>query len=319
VMYSIVVPIYNNEGSLELLYSNLNQINRALDGKVKVVFVVDGSPDNSWMRIATDDLPRSFPASAVRLVRNVGALGAVRYGLSLVDSDSVCVMSADCQEPIELIIELLKHASSRDDVVVVGVRTSRKESLISRMLSNAYWRSFRRLSRLPIPDGGVDIFALSKEPRSQIEKFGEPSYSLIGQIFWLGYEVIEVPYERLERVNGRSSWSLSKRIVYAAQSIISFSALPLVFVAGIGTVLACIAVVTATSLVVIRSAFLSFSLIDFVVPLTFFALLSFVLSGIGIVGLYLWQVVEIMRDRPSPVVCETTEFLRAKKSTPCED
>jgi len=100
----------------------------------------------------------------------------------------------------------------RDEAdVAVGVRQSRKDGVVSRTLSAVFWKVFNRVSSLELPRGGVDIFALSRSARETLNSFEESSTSLIGLIYWMGFRRQEVPYHRVERQVGKSSWSLQKR------------------------------------------------------------------------------------------------------------
>ena len=149
-------------------------------------------------------------------------------------------MAADLQEPIELMVEFYARLTSREADVVVGTRESRDDPNVSRFFSAAYWRLYRRLVLPQMPPGGVDVFACSAQVAQQFRNLPESHTSLVGQLYWLGFRRVEVPYQRLRREHGRSGWTFRKKVRYLLDSVFSFTSLPvsLILVVGVvGTVL----------------------------------------------------------------------------------
>ena len=305
---SIVVPVYKNEGSIEHLLKRINEVSTAVTGSVEAVFVVDGSPDKS-LEVLRSSLPRDgFDSKVLLLSRNFGAFSAIRAGLREARGEATVVMAADLQEPTSLILDMLGIVQRDEADVAVGVRQSRKDGVVSRTLSAVFWKVFNRVSSLELPRGGVDIFALSRSARETLNSFEESSTSLIGLIYWMGFRRQEVPYHRVERQVGKSSWSLQKRINYAKDSITAFSEFPLSVFLWSGVVGAVVSLVFA-----LIGAFQYMFTSDHqsqreitAIGLLFVA--SYLMAGLGIIGTYLWRLAENVRNRPDSITWKTWEM-----------
>ena len=132
-MYSLVVPVYRNEESIPTLLTELAHMNERLEKQLEVVFVVDGSPDASFQRLALL-LPRvSFRSRLLVLSRNFGSFAAIRTGLQTASGKFFAVMAADLQEPPDLIIAFFEHLRQDEADVIVGTRMSREDPLLGRI------------------------------------------------------------------------------------------------------------------------------------------------------------------------------------------
>jgi glycosyltransferase involved in cell wall biosynthesis len=311
---SIVVPVYKNEGSIEHLLNRISEISGAVTGTVEAVFVVDGSPDKS-LEVLRSSLPRDgFDSKVLLLSRNFGAFSAIRAGLREARGEATVVMAADLQEPTSLILDMLGIVQRDEADVAVGVRESRKDGVVSRTLSAVFWKVFNRVSSLELPRGGVDIFALSRSARETLNSFEESSTSLIGLIYWMGFRRQEVPYHRVERQVGKSSWSLQKRINYAKDSITAFSEFPLSVFLWSGVIGAVVSLVFA-----LIGAFQYMFTSDHqsqreitAIGLLFVA--SYLMAGLGIIGTYLWRLAENVRNRPDSITWKTWEMPSRKNA-----
>ena len=311
---SIVVPVYKNEGAIENLLNRIGEISRAVTGSVETVFVVDGSPDKSLEALRSLLPMAGFDAKVLLLSRNFGAFSAIRAGLREARGEVTVVMAADLQEPTSLITDMLGIVQRDESDVAVGVRQSRKDGVISRTLSALFWKIFNRVSSLELPRGGVDIFALSRSARETLNSFEESSTSLIGLIYWMGFRRQEVPYHRIERQVGKSSWSLQKRIDYAKDSITAFSEFPLVVFLWSGAIGALVSLVFAligAYQYVFTSDHKSQREIT-AIGLLFVA--SYLMAGLGVLGTYLWRIADNVRKRPDSITWKTWEIPSRKNS-----
>jgi glycosyltransferase involved in cell wall biosynthesis len=307
-MFSVVIPVFRNEGSIAPLLDALEGLNRSMDGDLEVVFVVDGSPDRS-LEALTQALPRaSFGSQLVALSRNFGSFAAIAAGLATARGPLYAVMAADLQEPPELMLEFRRRLQSGSCEVVVGTRARRSDPLPSRVASTLFWGAYRRLVQREVPRGGVDVFACSQVFRDHLLALPERNTTLVGLVFWLGFRREEVPYERRPRQEGRSAWSLARRVRYLLDSAFAFSDLPirLLSLAGLlGLVLA-----AALGLLVVWARLVG----DIQVPgyaatvlvVMFFGGLNSL--GIGILGEYLWRTFENTKGRPGYVVALRRQF-----------
>ncbi len=297
-LVSLVVPIYKSEENLPGLMDSLNVIRSKMTAHIEVIFVVDGSPDNSWdWLLANDDLKRKFDCHFILLSRNFGALSAVRRGIRQAQGDAVCVFAADGQEPAELVVELAEEVLKGHEVVV-GVREDRLDPLLTRILSLLFWNLFRSLGGHQIPRRGVDIFAISRRVCSTLVDLMESSTSLVGLIYWSGFNRKEVPYVRLERQIGTSSWTFRKRAKYALDSVTAFSESPLILLILFGFI-GFVASSIFGLFILVSKFFGSMSPPGYIPLLLGISIaVSMQLLSSGILGMYLWRVSENVRNRP---------------------
>lgn len=307
-MMSLVIPVYKNAANIAPLLEALTALSAALDGALEVVFVVDGSPDDSHARLAFALPQTPLRAQLLRLSRNFGSFAAIRAGLEVASGDRFAVMAADLQEPPELVREFDARLRAGDVDVVIGQRVGRQDPLLTRLAANLFWSLYRRWVEPQLPPGGVDIFACSAPVRDQLLALNERHSSLIGLLFWVGFRRALVPYQRRERTIGRSAWTLNKRIRYMFDSVYAFSDLPIRLLTWVG--FSGVLVSVLLSLVVLGAKLFG----DLAVPgyaatvliVTFFGALN--CFGLGIIGNYVWRTFENTKLRPNYIVAERTSF-----------
>lgn len=300
--FSVVIPVYKNEASIPRLLEALSNMSRQLDGQMEAVFVVDGSPDQSFglLRAALDRL--EFPAQLLAHSRNFGSFPAIRTGLAAARGNYFGVMAADLQEPPELLIAFFKTLALDECDVAIGTRTGRNDSYASRLASGLFWGLYRRIVVHDMPEGGVDVFGCNRIFRDQLLKLEESRSSLIALIFWLGFRRKLVSYERLERQEGKSSWTFRKKVDYMMDSIFAFTDYPIRLLIRIGVVGCMLSIVLG---VLILAGHLSGQITvpgyaaTMLVAL-FFGMLN--LLGIGLVGTYAWRGYENSKVRPLAVI-----------------
>ena len=295
---SLIVPVFKNEENIPDLLDVLADFAARHQDAFEAILVVDGSPDASWRMLRAGLIERSIPSQLILLARNFGAFPAVRRGMESSSFEITAVMAADLQEPPELIEEFYERLSSGEADLAVGSRTRRSDGWIRTAASNMYWAVYRRFIMPDVPRGGVDVFACSSAVRKVLVSMHESNTSLVGQVLWVGFRRLEIPYERRPRRHGRTTWSFKARIRYMLDSVFSFSDLPIMVLMWLGVI-----GLTASTLgsVVIFFSW-AFGRID--VPgytPTILGILftgSLLLAGQGIIGAYVWRISENTKNRP---------------------
>lgn len=302
---AVVVPVYGNEGSLQLLYERIVSAAEFQHVALTIQFVNDRSPDNSQKvleRLAEHD-PR---VRVLLLSKNHGSFVAIIAGLHEVrDHDAVVIMAADLQDPPEMIPEML--ASWRQGVpVVLCVRRKRADSALTRLFSNLFHNVFRKIVMPEMPPGGFDFCLIDRRVVEVLISSSEKNTSLVGMIIWAGFERAYIPYDRAERQHGKSMWSFRRKVRYAINSIISFSAFPLKAIGLLGIVLGLLCMLGSVY------AVYHYMTSDVRVPgwtsLVFLILLlgAFQFIAIGILGEYFWNNLEQSRKRPLFIIDRKT-------------
>jgi glycosyltransferase involved in cell wall biosynthesis len=307
-VFSVVVPVYRNEASLSQLLAELDAVHQACPEDLEGVFVVDGSPDRSAAILAAE-LPRCpFRSQLVVLSRNFGSFSAIRAGLAHAQGDVCGVMTADLQEPTELILELRRKVVDEDHDVALGVRKGRSDPLPSRFLARAFWTIHRLLAQREMPKHGADVFACSRTVRDHLLRLDEQNTSLIGLLLWLGFRRAEVPYERRPSQAKRSGWTFGRRVRYSLDSLFAFTDLPLRVLSVIGILGMALSLVLG---LVVAWARLSGQIAvpgyaATVLVVMFFGALNSL--AIGVLGEYVWRTCENTKNRPRHVVARHVTF-----------
>ena len=307
-MLTLVIPVYKNEGSIPDLLSAVAGLHRQLDGELKTIFVIDGSPDRCY-ELLRDALPsQPFQSKLALLSRNFGSFAAIRAGLELGDSDRYAVMAADLQEPPELVLEMDKVLRSEPIDIVVGTHEGRNDPLSSRIPAQLFWWLYRKYVIQDVPPGGVDVFGCNRAFRDTLLKLDERHSSLIAQIFWLGFRRKLISYVRQPRQHGESAWTLRKKINYLMDSVFAFTDLPIRLLVRVGGGTALVA--GSLGMVIVGGKLMGLISVPgyAMTMLTIIFLGAVNLFGLGIVGSYAWRAYENTKSRPHTIPMKVHHF-----------
>jgi len=302
---SIVVPVYHNAASLPDLLEELRALaSRNTDEQFEFVFVDDGSTDDSFavlQRLATND-PR---VRVVKLSRNFGSNAAIVAGLSVARGDAVGVIAADLQDPPSKFDEML-GLWRRGSKVVVAARNDRDDPFTTTLFADVFYRLFRRYALPKMPRRGFDFFLIDRRVVELITGIQENNVYLMGLILWLGFEPAVVTYDRAARkaAYGRSRWTIRKKIKYFIDAFVAFSNVPVRAASVLGVILSVLGLAYAALIIGLRL----FSNID-VAGWSSLMVVILIVSGaqllmLGVIGEYLWRVLEETRKRPRAIIEE---------------
>ena len=311
-MLSLVIPVYKNEANLPRLQRELEQFAGRFGRDLEVVFVVDGSPDGS-LRWLQQRLPGwHLRSQLLELSRNFGSFAAIAAGLRQARGDYMAVVTADLQEPLDLALEFHRRMAAGEADVVFGYRTGRADAAASSFVSDTFWRLYRRFVVRDMPKGGIDVFGCTRTVRDHLAGLQEVNTNLIALLLWLGFRRAFVGYERQPRLEGRSAWTLGRKIRYALDSVFAFTDLPiraLLLLGVLGTVFAVVAGVTVfIGWLTGHVPVLGYTPLMLVI--TFFGGLTAL--GLGITGQYLWLTLQNSRGRPNFIVRSAETFDRPR-------
>ncbi|HEX6998273.1 MAG TPA: glycosyltransferase family 2 protein [Gammaproteobacteria bacterium] len=246
-MISVVVPAYNEEHNVEILYARLRQELQARQPEWELVFVDDGSTDGTWERIVA--LNASDPrVRGVRLSRNFGHQSALLAGLGAARGAAVVSMDGDLQHPPGVVSELIAKWQEGYQIVHAVRIDSARVPPWKRWSSRTFYRLFSFLSGVEIAPGSADFRLLDRQVLDEILKFKEEGLFLRGIVHWVGYATASVTYECGERHAGVSKYNLRRMLSLAWHGVSSFSLVPLrigIFVGLLSSAIAFFGVVYA--------------------------------------------------------------------------
>jgi len=303
--FTVVLPVYYNEESLLPAYEKLKTALLALQPRLRggLLYVDDGSGDGSFAALRQIHAKGEIPVSGVKLSRNFGQVMAIRAGIAHCDSTAAIVMSADGQEPVDLIPQMLaEHFEKRNEVVICS-RTDREEGAYRTWTSKIFYATMRKLCFRDMPTGGFDCFLLGPAAMEAFRQEQELQPFLQGQILRLGFSRAWIPYVRLKREFGRSRWTLGKKVAYFFDGLMNYSFFPIRAVSYLGMVLAALGLLYA--FVVLCAKVFVGNPVKGWTPLMIVVL---VLGGaqmltLGVFGEYLWRIL-VQVQRRSPYLVE---------------
>lgn len=303
---SFVIPVFRNEGSLLLTYQEITgELRRALpEYDYEFLFVNDGSDDGSLKELL-GIRQHDSKVKVLDLSRNFGQVQAITAGLHRATGDYVISLSADLQDPVEKIPEMVREAEKGNEIVICH-RPQRHDKWKDKLFASLYYQ-LMRTSRLKIPEGGFDLFLLSKKANAVLCQINESNRYLHADIFWLGFSVKLIPTIRKERTIGKSQYSFWKRVNSLLVGYLNTSYLPIRMMSVIGFGVACSGFLYSIGIVY---AYL-FHDTPFVgwAPIMIVTLIigGLIMIMLGIIGEYQWRIYDETKKRPYYIVKDLYE------------
>lgn len=300
---SVVIPVYFNENNLRPLYADIKEkMIDKIDFDYEIVLVDDGSKDESW-KVMRELAQQDKNIRALRLSRNFGSHAAILCGLTRSTGDCVVVKAADLQEPTEMILEMYGRWKKGNNVVL-AVREGREESAGQTLFANLYYWLVQKTALPQMPNGGFDTFLVDRKVIGVLEQMDEKNSAITGQILWSGFQTDTVFYTRRKREIGKSRWTLKKKIRLVADTLFSFSNLPVTVVSVVGTL--CFFGSLLWAAVVLVAKLTGNIEVSGFTTLFIFQLFSFgiTMMTLGILGNYLWRTFDASRKRPVYIIEE---------------
>ena len=298
---SIVIPVYFNQDNLYPLYNDLQErVFAKADFEYEIIFVDDGSKDNSWS-VIRKLAEKDKNIQTIKLSRNFGSHAAILCGLVHATGDCAVVKAADLQEPSEMIFEMVEKWREGNNVVL-AVREGRQESVGQKLFASMYYSMVRKVALPSMPKSGFDTFLLDKKVIKVLELMDERNSAITGQILWSGFRTAEVYYTRRSRDIGKSRWTLKKKIRLVLDTLFSFSTVPITVMSTIGIASCLLALVWAV-VVIINKLVVGID-VEGWTSLFIFNMFSFgvIVLSLSICGGYLWRTFESSRNRPTYIV-----------------
>jgi glycosyltransferase involved in cell wall biosynthesis len=304
-LISLVVPVFNEEANLRPFHEAVAEAIRSIaDCRWEFVFVDDGSSDGSFAVI--EDLRAQDPrVSAVRFARNFGSHIAIAAAMEYCRGDCAVIMAADLQDPPQLLPEFVARWRAGHEIVW-GARTGRDDGALRGWLMGLFYAAVRRFAIPGYPKGGTGSFCLvSRKVIDTFRQCTERNRLTFGLIAWSGFRQTEVPYRRPPRAAGRSSWTAGRMVKSAIDTFVSFSFLPIRAMSYFGLFVSFISFLFGIYVLVNKLAFGTMVEGWTSVMLAVLFLGGVQLTMIGVLGEYLWRILDEARGRPLYIIDRT--------------
>lgn len=301
------MPVYCNEANVPTSVPALAKVCQRIAGdSFEIICVEDGSRDRSFDVLTELQANPALRLRIVKLTRNFGSMSAIQAGLHQARGRAVGMITADEQDPAELLETMHEHWKAGAKCIY-AVRTNREEGLATKLWANTFYFLLRRYALPGYPPGGFDFYLIDRQVVDELVAINEKNTNIMNLIFWLGYPAVSLPYTRRARVHGKSQWTLTKKIKLFVDSFVGFSFAPVRMVSIMGLVLFGLAVIYGGIQIYIRLVF-GTPVQGFTTIVALIALTSGIqMMMLGIIGEYLWRALDAARSRPGFVVDKIQE------------
>jgi dolichol-phosphate mannosyltransferase len=300
---SIIIPCYYNEHNIPVTSAALleNEVNFPPEVSFEYVMVDDGSKDGTFKALEAFKNKAPNKVKVVKLATNVGSYNAIMAGMSVATGDVNVMITADLQDPVELMPKMYEHWC-RGYKLVIANREEREESFSKRLFANTFQWLMKNLALSNLPDGGFDYVLFDKSIREAIVQMDEKNTNSLYLMVWMGHEYVNIPYKRRERKIGKSRWTLKKKIKLFIDSFVSFSFFPIRAISVTGLILGIVALIYA--MVVLISRFSGLIKVEgwTAMMVVFLFVSSFQMIALGILGEYVWRTLDASRNRPNYII-----------------
>jgi len=297
---SAVIACYRDEKAIPIMHRRLVQVFKKIGVNYEIIFVNDGSPDNTEA-VLQKLVKKDSHVIAINHSRNFNSQMAFTSGIDISTGDGVVLLDGDLQDPPEVIEKFYKKWILGYDVVY-GVRTRREAPLLMQMLYKLYYRIFDKLSYITMPLDAGDFSLMDRKVIDKIKQFTERDRFLRGLRAWVGYRQIGVPYYRPERMFGKTTNNLFRNLDWASRGIFSFSYIPLRMMSYLSLFTFFISISAIIAQIIFRFYNPKIPLGTMAIVIIILFVGSIQLLGIGILGEYIGRIFEEVKRRPKYIV-----------------
>ncbi len=300
---SLVIPCHNEFHSIEEVYLELTNIIKGLSNFYEIIFVNDGSEDNT-LEALMGLYDKDKNIKVINLTRNFGKEAALTCGLDHTSGDIIIPMDADFQDPPELIPQMISLWQDGYDVVLAKRNNREGETFIKKLTAKAFYKLFTKLSKTPLPENTGDFRLMDKKVVEKIRLLREKNRFMKGIFSWVGFKTATITFDRPKRKHGQTSWNYRKLLDFALDGIFSFSTIPLKIWLYIGVMISLISLSYAVFLI-LRTIFYGTDLPGYASIMVAILFMGGVqLVSLGIIGEYIGRIYKETKNRPIYLISE---------------
>lgn len=299
---SLIVPCYNEQDNVIPFFEAFAESVQTMPKDIsacEVIFVNDGSTDNTASRLSELHESYSQVVTVINFSRNFGKEAAMLAGLRHADGDFACIIDADLQQRPEIVVEMLNHLLENDDCdMVAAYQEERIEGKFISFMKKCFYKCINKTSEVDFFQGASDFRCFRRKVTEAILSLPEYYRFSKGIFSWIGFNTHYIPYKAEERLSGKSKFSFFGFLKYAMEGIIAFTTLPLKIATGAGLI-AFIASVLYTIVVIIEKLFFGIAVPGYATIIVLILLLGGLqLLILGIIGEYLAKAYIQGKNRP---------------------
>lgn len=300
---SVVIPSFNEEGNIEVLATRLIEVLKTVRYDYEVIFVDDGSSDNTLERLKTlSHLDNNL--FYLELSRNFGHQNALKAGYDYADGDCIISMDSDMQHPPEMIPQFLEKWEEGFDVVYTCREYQDEATIFKTKTSDLFYKMMNSLSDTKLEKGTADFRLISRNVANVLSTLNENGLFIRGLIKWLGFKQFAIHYQCEARFSGKSKYNLKKMVKFAVQGITAFSVRPLYMATGVGLFFSLLAILYIPYILISYfTGHVVSGWTSILATIVFFGGIQ--LMVLGIIGMYLGKLFMQSKQRPNYIIRST--------------
>ncbi len=308
-LISVVLPVFNEAGNLPQVVDELYNylIVSQTNYKFEITFIDDNSTDKSFellSKLSRKDV-HNIKISVVRLARNSGSHIAITAGLNIARGDFSIIMASDGQDPASIIGELIKEWENGRELILASRSDNLDHTALGNYLSKLAWRLMSWSTKIKMPEKGCDLLGMDKKVLQAFNNMDERNTTFIFRILSLGYKQKEIEYVKRARISGKSNWTFLKKMGIILDAITGYSSRPLRLITNFG-ILFFFTLVLRWMFVVFNIYILNETPTELTIILnTIFTSLAIQILLLGMIGDYIWRILDETRKRPLYEISET--------------
>ena len=301
--YSILVPVYNEEESIDLFYEAMTKAIAPLKEPYEIVFVNDGSKDGS-LEILTSLANNDKRVKVINFSRNFGQQAAELAALKYAKGEAIIIMDVDLQDPPSVAIEMIKEWKKGFEVVH-GKRKKRKgETVFKKVTSYCYYRFLRQITNMDIPTDTGEFKLYDRKVVDAILALPEHNRYLRALATWVGFKQTSIEFNRPERSAGVTKWTVKKMVRLAEDGIIANSMYPLKVSLKLGITFILLSLIAFITFIVLVAVGIALPLVAWLFT-TVVLVGGIILMTNGFSNAYIGRIYDEVKGRPNYIVSNT--------------
>lgn len=297
---SAIIACYKDAPAIPIMHGRLTKTFKELDVDYEIIFVNDGSPDNSE-EILRKLVKKDSHVIGINHSRNFSSQMAFTSGMDIASGDAIVFLDGDLQDPPEIIKDFYKKWIEGYNVVY-GIRAKREAPLIMAVFYKLFYRIFHKISYVQMPLDAGDFSLIDRKVVEVLKQFPERDRFLRGLRAWVGFKQTGIPYIRPERMFGKTTNNFLKNFQWATKGILSFSYVPLQLMTLLSLLVFLIALLGMVVQIALRFLLPNTPAGITTVLIVILFIGAIQLLGISILGEYIGKIFEEVKQRPKYVV-----------------
>lgn len=312
VVYSVVIPLYNEELIIHESYRRLKDVMDSTKENYEIIFINDGSADSTRDKVEII-CKEDEKIKLVNFSRNFGHQAAITAGMDVAKGKAIVVIDADLQDPPEIILKMIEKWKEGYEVVYAKRAKREGEAFLKKFTATMFYRLLKNITSIDIPVDTGDFRLIDRKVCDALMALPEKNRYVRGLVSWVGYKQTAVEFVRQERFAGETKYPLKNMIKLAFDGITSFSYKPLTIASYFGGITFFIGIIGLMA-EVIKSTINNTSILSLGTILsTMLIMFGLMFFNIGIMGQYIGRIFDESKNRPMYIIDSTINYKKADK------